>query len=60
MFGPFEMPVYKIKNKFRVRIVIKHKNNRRYREMLSKLVIEYSKRAHGAVNLSVDINPTIT
>ncbi|MBR6051374.1 MAG: primosomal protein N' [Clostridia bacterium] len=60
VYGPFEMPVYKIKNKFRVRIVMKHKNNRRYREMLSKLVIEYSKRARGAVNLSVDINPTIT
>lgn len=60
VFGPFEMPVYKIKNKFRVRIVIKHKNNRRFRQLMSKLVIEYSARAHGAVNLSVDINPTIT
>ena len=60
VFGPFDMPVYKVKNKFRVRIVIKHKNNRRYRELLSALTVEFSKRARGAVNLSVDINPTIT
>ena len=60
VYGPFEMPVYKIKNKFRVRIVVKHKNNRRYRQLMSKLITEYSARARGAVNLSVDINPTIT
>lgn len=60
MFGPFDMPVYKIKNKYRRRIVIKHKNNKRFRQMMAELIKEYSKKTHGAVTLSADINPTIT
>lgn len=60
VFGPFDMPIYKIKNKFRIRIVIKHKNNRRYRELLSKLILDFAGKTRGAVSLSVDINPTIT
>lgn len=60
IFGPFDMPVYKIKNKFRRRIVIKHKNTARYREMIEKLLKDFSNRARGAVAISVDINPTIT
>ena len=60
LFGPFEMPVYKIKNKYRRRIVIKHKNNRRFRQMLAEMIKKYSKMTNGTLTLSVDINPTIT
>lgn len=60
LFGPFDMPVYKIKNKFRKRIIIKHKNTKRYRQMIAALVREFTEKARGKVILSADINPTVT
>ena len=59
-FGPFEAPVFKIKNKFRMRIVIKFKNNKRARALFDELIREYGKRAAGKITLSVDINPSST
>jgi primosomal protein N' (replication factor Y) len=59
-FGPFEAPVFKIKNKFRMRIVIKFKNNKRARALFDELIREYGKKAAGKITLSVDINPSST
>ncbi|MBE6665023.1 MAG: primosomal protein N' [Ruminococcaceae bacterium] len=59
-FGPFEAPVFKIKNKFRMRIVIKFKNNKRTRALFEELLLEYGKKAAGKISLSVDINPSGT
>ncbi|MBR5187030.1 MAG: primosomal protein N' [Clostridia bacterium] len=59
-FGPFEAPVFKIKNKFRMRIVIKFKNNKRSRALFEELLLEYGKKAAGKISLSVDINPSGT
>lgn len=58
--GPFEAPVFKIKNKFRMRIVMKFKNNRRARSLFDELLREYSKKSAGKISLSVDINPSST
>lgn len=60
LFGPFEAPVFKIKNKFRMRIVIKFKNNKRARALFRDLLFEYSKKAAGKIAISVDINPSST
>ena len=60
MFGPFEAPVYKVKNKYRMRIVMKFKNNKRARALFASLLMEYGKKAQGKIALSVDINPTNT
>lgn len=60
VFGPFESPLYKLKNKYRMRIVIKHKNNKRARELFSELYSETEKDAAGKITVSVDINPTAT
>lgn len=60
IFGPFEAPVFKIKNKFRMRIVIKFKNNKRARALFEELIREYGKKAAGKISLSVDINPSST
>ena len=60
IYGPFEAPVFKIKNKFRMRIVIKFKNNKRARALFEELLREYSKRSAGKISLSVDINPSST
>ena len=59
-FGPFEAPVFKIKNKYRMRIVIKFKNNKRNRALFEELLLEYGKKAAGKIALSVDINPSGT
>ena len=60
VFGPFEAPVFKIKNKFRMRIVIKFKNNKRSRALFEELIREYGKKASGKITLAVDINPSST
>jgi primosomal protein N' len=60
VYGPFEAPVFKIKNKFRMRIVVKFKNNKRTRALFEELIHEYGKKASGKITLSVDINPSST
>ena len=60
VFGPFEAPIFKIKNKYRMRAVIKFKNNRRARALFAAMLMEYGKKAGGKIGLSVDINPSST
>jgi primosomal protein N' (replication factor Y) len=60
VFGPFEAPVFKVKNKFRMRIVIKFKNNKRARMLFEEMLREYSKKSAGKIAVSVDINPSST
>ena len=59
-YGPFEAPVFKIKNKFRMRLVVKFKNNKRSRALFEEMLREYGKKAAGKISLSVDINPSST
>ncbi len=56
VYGPFEAPVFKIKNKFRMRLVLKFKMSRASRALFSELLVTYGKKAH-KVAVSVDINP---
>ena len=60
IFGPFEAPVFKVKNKYRMRVVLKFKNNRRARALFSEVLIAYGKKAQSKITLTVDINPTST
>ena len=60
IFGPFEAPVYKVKNKYRMRTVIKFKNNKHARALFSEILRAFGKKANGKISLSVDINPTTT
>jgi primosomal protein N' len=60
VFGPFEAPVYKVKNKYRMRTVIKFKNNKHARALFSEILRAFGKKANGKISLSVDINPTTT
>jgi primosomal protein N' (replication factor Y) len=60
IFGPFEAPIYKIKNKYRMRTVIKFKNNRAARTLFSELMMRFGKQSQGKIALAVDINPTNT
>ena len=57
-FGPFEAPVYRVDNKYRMRMVIKCKQNRRTLAMLTALYNTFSAKVGRKVSLSVDINPS--
>lgn len=56
-YGPFEAQIYKINEKFRMRMVIKCKNTKRTRLMFADLLREFGKNAAKKVTLTVDFNP---
>ncbi len=58
LFGPFEAPVYRVDNKYRMRIVIKCKLNKRTLALFSEMLCEFSAKAGKLVTLSVDFNPS--
>lgn len=71
LFGPFEAPVYRLQNMYRMRFVIKCKLNRRTREFISDLISEFSRSTPGGyakkmasvktnarITVSADLNPS--
>lgn len=56
-FGPFENPVYRISNICRMRLVVKCRLTKRFREMTSELLCDFGKSVSKKVTLSVDFNP---
>ncbi len=57
-FGPFEAPVYKVEGKYRMRMVIKCKLNKRTREMFKTILERASKVSHPKTVLAIDFNPS--
>ena len=57
-YGPFEAPIYKLDGKYRMRMVIKCKLNKKTREMFSQIYKSYGKRKKNEPQLSVDFNPS--
>jgi len=57
-FGPFEAPVYRVENKYRMRMVLKCKLTKRTLALLSELFCSFSAQADKNVSLSVDLNPS--
>ncbi len=58
VFGPFEAPVYKVDGKYRMRMVIKCRLNRKARTLFSKTLTQFSFISRGKTTLSIDFNPT--
>ena len=56
-YGPFEAPIYKAQGRYRKRIMIKCKLNRKIREVFAKVYLEHSKKS-GKDYLSIDFNPS--
>ncbi len=56
VFGPFEASVYRVNEKFRMRMVVKCRLNASSRAILSSVLADFSKTAR-AVTLSVDLDP---
>ena len=57
MFGPFEAPVYRVDNVYRMRTVMKCRLTRRSRDLFSTLLRTFSASRERPV-LSVDFNPS--
>ena len=58
-FGPFEAPVYRVDNVYRMRMVVKCRLNRRTRAMLNALLQSFASESRGSHRpvLSIDLNP---
>ncbi len=58
VLGPMPPRISKVNNRFRYRIIIKCKNSKNFRKMLSELLVEYGKeKNYNSVTITADINP---
>jgi primosomal protein N' (replication factor Y) len=60
-FGPFEAPVYRVDNVYRMRMVVKCRLNKRARAMFADLLTSFAETSHGSgrrPTLSIDFNPS--
>ena len=62
IFGPFEAPVYRVDNVYRMRMIVKCRLNKRARAMFSELLVSFATATDGHGNrrptLSIDFNPS--
>ena len=58
IFGPFEADIYKINEKYRMRMVIKFRENRRWRLLFATLMKEFGKYTSQSLSVGIDINPS--
>ena len=57
-FGPFEAAVYKIDERYRMRIVLKCRRSKKLLKMLSEVLCTFSTPKYKNVTCGVDINPS--
>ncbi|MBR3837866.1 MAG: primosomal protein N' [Clostridia bacterium] len=57
VYGPFNAPVYRMKNIYRKRFIIKYKNNARTRAMFDRVLTEISDPSAGSAKITLDIGP---
>ena len=59
-FGPFEAPVYRVDNIYRMRMVVKCRLNKRARAMFEALLVSFASEGRGSNRpvLSIDFNPS--
>ncbi len=57
-FGPFEAPVYKVENKYRMRLISKCRLNKRSRALFSEIMLRFSRSGARRISLSIDFNPS--
>lgn len=57
MFGPFEAPVYRVNDKYRMRVVCKCRLGRRTRELFADVMNTLGRGLSRRVTISTDFNP---
>ena len=58
LYGPFEAPVYKVENRYRMRMVAKCVLNKQSRALFSAVLREFSQANVRGLSLSIDFNPS--
>ena len=58
VLGPSQAAVFKVSNKYRYKLILKCRNNTRFREMLGRMLTEFSAvRDFSTVTVYADIDP---
>ncbi|MBR5295896.1 MAG: hypothetical protein IKU24_04830, partial [Clostridia bacterium] len=57
VYGPFEAPIYRVKNVYRKRFIIKYKNNPSSRALLERLLTEEGDPKKSGAKVTLDIAP---
>lgn len=58
LFGPFEAPIYKMNETYRMRFIAKCRSNKRTRLLFSTLMFEFTQKAGKKVTFTIDMNPS--
>ena len=58
VYGPFEAPVYKVDEKYRMRMVVKCRLCKDTRQLFSRILTKFGVESRGLTSLSIDFNPT--
>lgn len=58
VFGPFEAPVYKLNESYRMRFIIKCRSNPVTRSLFCTLLDEFTRKAGKKITFTIDINPS--
>ena len=59
IYGPFEAPIYKMNEKYRMRMIIKCRMNSRTRYMFRELMREFNDLLYKKILIAIDVNPTV-
>ena len=57
-FGPFEAPIYRAEGRYRMRLVIKCRLQKRTRALFRQILSKFQQSGTGLPQLSIDFNPT--
>ena len=57
-FGPFDAPVYKVQNNFRMRMIFKCRLNAKTRKFFSRILREFGAKTNKGLRVSADFNPS--
>ena len=57
-FGPFEAPVYRVDNRYRMRIVVKCRLSRQSYLFFADLLTRFGNKAGQRIQMNIDFNPS--
>ncbi|MBQ9940239.1 MAG: primosomal protein N' [Clostridia bacterium] len=57
IYGPMDAPIYKLRNIYRRRFIVKFKNNAESRGLFDKILMSFTKQLNKGVKITIDINP---
>lgn len=58
VLGPSQAAVFKVSNKYRFKLILKCRNDSRFREMLGRMLVQFSAvREYGGVTVYADMDP---